>query len=250
MKIMELNKASLTYSTGKTAFCALQEISLAINEGEFLTIVGPSGCGKSSLLGLLAGTHRPTRGEALYQGRPIAGPSLERGILLQQAALFPWLSASENVAFGLKMQGVAKAARREMALDLLRKVGLESAGNRHTYELSGGMKQRVALARTLITNPAVILMDEPLAALDAFTKRKMHELFSKVWKESGKTFVMVTHDVDEAVRLGTKMIVMGAHPGRVNEVIEWGCQDTEGMDSRRSEAVAKVFASLRREAGE
>ncbi|MDG0789442.1 ATP-binding cassette domain-containing protein [Cohnella ginsengisoli] len=199
------------------------------------------------MLGIFAGTLTPTNGEALFLGRRIEGPSLERGIMMQQATLFPWLTAMDNVAFGLKMQGILKPERNRRTQDALRSVGLESSVRRYPYELSGGMKQRVSLARTLVTNPKIVFMDEPLASVDAFTKRRMHDLFVKLWKDTGKTFVMVTHDVDEAIRLGTKLIVMGAHPGRL--IAQYNIRDDscgrESMEyEREHERLAEVVFEL------
>ncbi|WP_152392848.1 ABC transporter ATP-binding protein [Paenibacillus guangzhouensis] len=246
MNLVKLENVSLAYEKGTSRVSVLRDIDVSVAEGEFITIVGPSGCGKSSLLALLAGTLRPSSGQVLYKNIPIVGTDPQRGILLQQAALFPWLSALRNVAYGLHMQGVAKTERLKQASVWLSRVGLEAFANRYPYELSGGMKQRVALARTLITNPELILMDEPLGALDAFTKRKMHELFAKVWRETGKTFIMVTHDVEEAVKLGTRMIVMCPRPGRIMEqfMLEGNRVDAWANEAEPS-IVQKVYDLLR-----
>lgn len=246
MKVLEMKNITLEYVQGKNRYCALKEINLTIDKGEFVTIVGPSGCGKSSLLGILAGTLIPTNGEAFYFGRRIEGPGLERGVMMQQATLYPWLTAMDNVAFGLKMQGIIKPERDRRAQESMRSVGLEASVRRYPYELSGGMKQRVALARTLVTNPEIVLMDEPLASVDAFTKRRMHELFAKLWEDTGKTFVMVTHDVDEAIRLGTKLIVMGTRPGRI--IAQYDIRDREWLEHER--LMQEVFGILKNEAEE
>lgn len=204
-------KVNLTYGSK----VILENVDLQVNEGEFVILVGPSGCGKSSLLNLAAGTLKPTSGRVWFEKNLILGTDPKRGIMFQDPSLFPWLTARENVSFSLKMKGINKKFRYDMASQYLDQVGLSEYAHYRSYELSGGMKQRVALARTLILDPQLILMDEPLGALDAITKRKMQDLFLKIWQQTQKTFFLVTHDVDEAVKLGTRIIVLAPTGGRI-----------------------------------
>ncbi|QSI47906.1 ABC transporter ATP-binding protein [Thermobispora bispora] len=191
----------------------LGPIDLAIEPGEFVTVVGPSGCGKSTLLRLIAGFTRPSAGSVAVSGRPVTGPGPDRGVVFQQPRLFPWLSVAANVGFGLR--GLPRAARRARVAELLELTGLSDAARLRPYELSGGMRQRAAIARALATRPRVLLMDEPFAALDAFTRERMQDELRRLWRSSGTTVVFITHDVDEAVYLGTRAIALSGGPGRV-----------------------------------
>jgi taurine transport system ATP-binding protein len=194
---------------------ALRDVSLALPKGEIATVLGPSGCGKTTLLNVVAGFLEPTEGEVWVDGRPVAGPGPERGMVFQQGALFEWMSVADNVAFGPRMKGMPGAQRREIVDRLLDVVGLAGFGDRAPYELSGGMQQRVALARCLANDPEVILMDEPLGALDALTREKMQGLILKVWRETGTTILLITHSVEEALLLGRRLVVMAPRPGRI-----------------------------------
>jgi len=194
---------------------ALANIDLAVADGEFLVVIGPSGCGKSTLLKLLAGLEAPTAGRLLHDGEPITGPDVNRSLIFQQPSLYPWLSALDNVAFGLKLQGVARAERRRRAGEFLRQVGLRDFGARHPHELSGGMQQRVAIARALCVGADILLMDEPFAALDVQTRYQMQSFLLDIWQGFGKTVVFVTHHIDEAVYLADRVVVLTARPGRV-----------------------------------
>jgi len=191
----------------------LGPIDLAIEPGEFVTVVGPSGCGKSTLLRLIAGFPRPSAGSVAVSGRPVTGPGPDRGVVFQQPRLFPWLSVAANVGFGLR--GLPRAARRARVAELLELTGLSDAARLRPYELSGGMRQRAAIARALATRPRVLLMDEPFAALDAFTRERMQDELRRLWRSTGTTVVFITHDVDEAVYLGTRAIALsgGARGG-------------------------------------
>ena len=196
---------------------ALKDISFSLKKGELLTVLGPSGCGKTTLLNIAAGFLRPTSGNITLGNNEINGPGVERGMVFQQGALFEWLTVNENVNFGLRMKKedpITTAKKVEEWLDI---VGLKGFGNTPTYQLSGGMQQRVALARCLINDPDIILMDEPLGALDALTREKMQSLVLKIWKETGKTIVLITHSVEEAVLLGEKLYVMAPRPGRIHK---------------------------------
>ncbi len=199
---------------------ALKDVSFSLDRGRILTLLGPSGCGKTTLLNILAGFLAPTSGKAILQGSEIDGPGQDRGMVFQQGALFEWLSVAENVGFGPKMNGRSSSDTKKIVDDLLSTVGLGGFGDKAVYELSGGMQQRVALARCLANDPELILMDEPLGALDALTREKMQGLILKLWNETGKTVILVTHSVEEALFLGDKLFVMAPRPGRIEKEYE------------------------------
>ncbi len=208
---------------------ALKDISFTLKQGELLSVLGPSGCGKTTLLNIIAGFLLPTGGALTLGGEPITGPGVNRGMVFQQGALFEWLTVSENVDFGLRMRGAKKKETRPKVDEWLEIVGLQGFGDTPTYQLSGGMQQRVALARCLINDPDLILMDEPLGALDALTREKMQSLVLKIWKETGKTIMIITHSVEEALLLGERLFVMAPRPGRLHKeyrlpFAEWGLQ--------------------------
>jgi len=194
---------------------ALDHINLQVRAGEFLCIVGPSGCGKSTLLHLIAGLHRQTSGEVLIDGKPVQKPGTDRILIFQELGLFPWLTVGQNVEFGMKMKGIGKAEREEKTRYYLRLVHLSKFQKSYTHQLSGGMRQRVALARALATEPDVLLMDEPFAALDAQTRDLLHEELERIWAETGRTIIFVTHNVREAIRLGDRVVLLTFRPGRV-----------------------------------
>ena len=196
---------------------AIQNLNFVLKKGELLTVLGPSGCGKTTLLNITAGFLRPTSGKITLGGKEINGPGLERGMVLQQGALFEWLTVADNVNFGLRMKKEDPKKIAEKVEEWLEIVGLQGFGNTPTYQLSGGMQQRIALARCLINDPDLILMDEPLGALDALTREKMQSLVLKIWKETGKTIVLITHSVEEALLLGQKLYVMAPRPGRLHK---------------------------------
>ena len=198
-----------------SAVQALQDVSLELKTGELLSVLGPSGCGKTTLLNILAGFLAPTGGSVRLNGAAVSGPGPERGMVFQQGALFEWMNVRRNIDFGPRMKGMARAERDRITDHLLETVGLGDFGEKAVYELSGGMQQRVALARCLANDPEVILMDEPLGALDALTREKMQGLVLKLWKETGKTVVLITHSVEEALLLGERLIVMAPRPGRI-----------------------------------
>jgi NitT/TauT family transport system ATP-binding protein len=205
-----------SYKNSRGSFTpALQNIDLEIEQGEFVTIVGPSGCGKSTLLHLIAGLDRPTTGEISVDGNPVTGPGTDRILLFQELGLFPWLTVRQNVEFGLKMAGVSKLERKDRARFFLRMVHLSHFEDHYMHQLSGGMKQRVALARSLALKPKILLMDEPFAALDAQTRDMLHDELERIWKETAPTIVFVTHNVREAVRLGDRVLLMSFRPGRI-----------------------------------
>jgi len=212
---LRLSGVSRSFPTPRGTLVALENINLEVSEGEFLCIVGPSGCGKSTLLNLMAGLDQPTGGEIWMDGRRIEGPGTDRLVIFQELGLFPWLTVQENVEFGLRMQGLPKQERRARSQQYLRLVHLSGFETSYVHQLSGGMKQRVALARSLVTEPDVLLMDEPFAALDAQTRDLLHEELARLWAETGKTIVFVTHNVREAVRLGGRVILLTFRPGRI-----------------------------------
>ena len=196
---------------------ALQDINLHLKAGELMSVLGPSGCGKTTLLNIVAGFLAPTGGEITLEGKEVTGPSAERGMVFQQGALFEWMSVRDNVGFGPRMKNAPKGETREKVDHLLDVVGLGDFKEKAIYELSGGMQQRVALARCLANDPDVILMDEPLGALDALTREKMQSLVLKLWKETGKTIILITHSVEEALLLGERLLVMAPRPGRIHK---------------------------------
>lgn len=195
---------------------ALKDVSLQLKEGELMSVLGPSGCGKTTLLNILAGFLAPTEGQTRMNGHVVEGPNAERGMVFQKGALFEWMSVRDNVEFGPRMKGMATRERAEISNHLLEIVGLQDFKEKAVYELSGGMQQRVALARCLANDPDVILMDEPLGALDALTREKMQGLVLKLWKETGKTVILITHSVEEALLLGERLLVMAPRPGRIH----------------------------------
>jgi NitT/TauT family transport system ATP-binding protein len=201
-------------------FVALEQINLDVASGEFVVIVGPSGCGKSSLLDLLGGLTEPSTGRILIDGHPIVGPALDRGLVFQQYALFPWRTAIKNVEFGLEAKRVARRERAERAGYFLDLVGLAGFADRYPHELSGGMKQRVAIARSLAYDPGVLLMDEPFAALDAQTRETLQGELLRIWEASRKTIIFITHGIDEAIYLGQRVVVVTSRPGRVKQIVD------------------------------
>ena len=204
----------------KKEFTAINNMDFVVNEGEFITLVGPSGCGKSTLLDLLGGLSIPTKGRILLDGKEITGPGLDRGTVFQQYALFPWKTARGNIEFGLEAKGVPKSQWKEQADYYLDLVGLKNFGERYPHELSGGMKQRVAIARSLAFNPDVLLMDEPFAALDAQTRETLQAELLRIWEKTGKTIIFITHGIDEAVYLGQRVVVLAANPGTVKKIVD------------------------------
>ena len=211
-----LSEICLSYHTQSgERLQALDHINLEVRSGEFLCVVGPSGCGKSTLLHLMAGLQPPTSGQVLVDGKPVDGPGTDRILIFQDHGLFPWLTVAQNVEFGLKMKGIAKAERQEKVQRYLRLVHLAKFEKSYIHQLSGGMRQRVAIARALATEPDVLLMDEPFAALDAQTRDLLHDELERIWSDTGCTIIFVTHNVREAVRLGDRVVLLTFRPGRV-----------------------------------
>jgi NitT/TauT family transport system ATP-binding protein len=218
---IEVRNVGRAFKTTTQDVVALTDVSLDIKPGRFVVLVGPSGCGKSTLLMMMAGLQHPSTGTIRISGAPIEKPDPNRvGVVFQEASLFPWLTAEDNVEFPLALRGVAKAERRAKAEEALKLVGLEGFGKRHPHELSGGMKQRVSIARGLVQDPPVLLMDEPFAALDEQTRMTMGDELLRIWAATGKTVVFVTHSLTEAVYLADEVVVMSARPGRIVDQLQ------------------------------
>jgi taurine transport system ATP-binding protein len=196
---------------------ALSDINLTLDSGELLVVLGPSGCGKTTLLNLVAGFLPARSGSIVLNGRPVTGPGAERGVVFQNEGLLPWRTVEDNVALGLQLAGMDKPARREIARQMLRNVGLEGAEKRFIWQLSGGQRQRVGIARALAADPQLLLLDEPFGALDAFTREQMQTLLLTLWKASGKQVLLITHDIEEAVFLATELVLLSPGPGRITE---------------------------------
>lgn len=226
---------------------ALKDVSFTLSPGEILTVLGPSGCGKTTLLNLIAGFLSPTQGELLLNDEPIKGPSAERLMVFQDGALFEWLSVAKNISFGPDLRGAPKAETENTVKRLLEKVGLQGFGDKAVYELSGGMQQRVALARCLANDPELILMDEPLGALDALTREKMQSLILKLWKETGKTILLITHAVEEALFLGERLFVMAPRPGRIEKEYRLPFADRGLDEDPREIKTSSEFIQKRKE---
>ncbi len=218
MSFLEIIDVHKTFRSNKGEVQALAGVTFSVERGEFMVIVGPSGCGKTTLLQIVAGLEEPTRGEVRLAGKKISGWGSERTMIFQDYTLFPWLTVRGNVEFGLKLAGIPQSERARIALDLIRRVGLEGFEDHYPGELSGGMQQRVAIARALAVDPAVLLMDEPFASVDAITRGKLQAELVRLWSESGKTVLFVTHSLREALLLADRIVVLTPRPGRVKAV--------------------------------
>jgi NitT/TauT family transport system ATP-binding protein len=221
---------------------ALRDVNFGVADGEFVCIVGSSGAGKTTLFRIIAGLEEATEGAVLVDGEPIDGAGMDRGMVFQEYGLFPWRTVLENVTFGLEQREVSASERRSRARELIELVGLEGSEDSYPKELSGGMKQRVGIARALAVDPEILLMDEPFGSVDAQTKQRLHGELLDIWRQTDKTVLFVTHDVDEAVTLADRVVVLTGSPGTVHEVVE---VDLERPRSRREEAFAEHEARLR-----
>jgi len=218
---LQVDKVSLRYQKPDGGvFTALEQVSFEVPDQQFAVLVGPSGCGKSSLLYLTAGLNEPTQGEIYVGGQQVQGPGADRGMVFQSYTLFPWLTVRQNVEFGLKRRGMAAAQRKDIVDYYVNEVGLSGFADNYAKQLSGGMMQRVAIARALANDPQILLMDEPFGALDSQTRLQMQQLLLRVWGNSKKTVLFVTHDIDEAILLGDRVYVMGAKPGRIKQILD------------------------------
>lgn len=217
---VRIDQVKKVYNGRNGEMVALNGVSLDIKDNEFVCVVGPSGCGKSTLLNIIAGLLEPTSGAVYVDDQKVVGTGVERGVVFQQYALFPWLTVKKNVEFGLKLKGLPKDEIEETAMKYIRMVELEKFANAYPKELSGGMKQRVAIARAYAVNPQVLLMDEPFGALDAQTRTQLQSELLKTWEEERKTCFFITHDVEEAIILAQRVVIMSARPGRIKEIVE------------------------------
>ena len=245
---LELRSVSRIFHSASGDIHAIDSVNLRVRPGEFVCIVGPSGCGKSTLLNLFAGLDQPTSGKVLMDGVAVNGPGPDRVVMFQEHGLFPWLSVRGNIEFGLKCKGVSRQQSREIARYWLRVVHLERFENSYIHQLSGGMKQRVALARSLAMDSEVLLMDEPFTALDAQSRDLLHEELERVWSSTGKTIVFVTHNVREAVRLGDRVILMSFRPGRIMKEFRINLEHSRHVEDIDVAASAKeIMTHLRAE---
>lgn len=213
--LIAIQDVSMVYTGHETETLALKEISFDIYPNDFIALLGPSGCGKSTLLNLIAGFLQPTSGQILMHGKPIQGPGRDRGVVFQKTSLFPWLSVEENIQYGLKIADIGKEDMARKTAAYLDVIEMEGTEKKYPLELSGGMMKRVALARTLINEPEIVLMDEPFSALDAITRSTIHDLIRKIYRQNRQTFFLITHDIDEALSLANRVLVMGKNPGHI-----------------------------------
>ncbi|WP_030437685.1 ABC transporter ATP-binding protein [Actinoplanes subtropicus] len=244
MTAIHIENVSKVFEARGATVTALDGIDLQVRAGEFLVIVGPSGCGKSTLLDLIGGLATPSAGRILVAGQEVTGPGLDRGVVFQQYALLPWRTAQGNVEFGLEAKNVPRRDRAARAGEYLDLVGLSAFHDRYPHELSGGMKQRVAIARSLAFDPEVLLMDEPFAALDAQTRDGLQDELLRIWERTGKTVVFITHGIEEAVYLGQRVAVMTSRPGRIKQVVDVPLTARSATEDLRSDP---EFAHYRHE---
>jgi len=245
--LIDVNNLKISYGKEGDSILAVEDVNIKIKKGEFLCVLGPSGCGKSTLLKAIAGYIQPTEGECLMDGKPIVGPDWHRGVVFQSPTLYPWMSVKENVEFGPRMRGLSDNEIEEIREHFLEQVKLTGFGKKPTFELSGGMKQRVALARVLANYPEVILMDEPLGALDALTRSNMQTLIREIWEENNSTIIFVTHDIDEALSLGTRLVIMSKRPGRILEEFEVNFTDKIFKEKSKDVIYSEEYIAVKRQ---
>lgn len=246
-KLLELENISVDFVTKKGTHTAVKNITMTVRKGEFISIVGPSGCGKSTLLNVIGGFLPPSGGTILDRGKALVGPSRHRGVVFQKPALYPWLNVEQNIAFGLKMRSIDKQERQKIVDENLKRVQLTDFSHMHSYELSGGMQQRVAIARILANDPDVLLMDEPFGALDVLTREHLQSVLLKIWRETHKTVLLITHSVEEAIYLSTSVYIMSELPGQIiKEVKTPFSTEYAEMDGRQIKSLPE-FVQLREE---
>jgi NitT/TauT family transport system ATP-binding protein len=256
--ILDISQVSKTFAAANGAgTLALQATDLRVAENDFITILGPSGCGKSTLLRMVAGLDVPSTGSITLDGKPVTAPGADRGMVFQSYTLFPWLSVTQNVCFGLREKALPQAQQREIAAHFIAKVGLNGFENHLPKQLSGGMQQRTALARALANNPRILLMDEPFGALDHQTRELMQELLQGIWESERKTVLFVTHDIDEAIFMGSRAVVMSARPGRIKcdipvEIAHpraYSVKTTQAFVDLKARLTEEIRVEVRRAAG-
>jgi NitT/TauT family transport system ATP-binding protein len=242
--ILRVNALNKFFQSGSQTITALRNISFQTHRREFLCIIGPSGCGKSTLVRILAGLETQSDGEVLLDGRPVKGPGRERGMVFQGYTLFPWLTVKKNVMFGLRMNNIGRAEAAKQADEWLGLIGLTKFADVYPHQLSGGMKQRVAIIRALVNHPRILLMDEPFSALDAQTRARMQAYLLEIWKKVDITIVFITHDLDEAIFLADRILVLSAHPGEIQELIEVPLERPRRAEQMNSEPFLAMKARL------
>lgn len=241
--MIECNGVTKTFTTdSRDPFVAVQDLDLHIARDEFITILGPSGCGKSTLLSMIAGFEEPTSGRLLVDGEPVSGPSPDKGVVFQEFALFPWMTVRRNIAYGLRERKVPKDQQRRIVDEMLNLVGLDHVADHFPRQLSGGLKQRVSLARVLANDPKILLLDEPFGALDEQRRMQLQDELLRIWEQDRKTALFITHSIEEAVVLGDRVVVMSAHPGRVKAIIDVDLDRPRDRNSDEFNAVRRRVA--------
>lgn len=241
---VQIRNVTKIYATGRNPVLALKDVSIEIGEHEFMCIVGPSGCGKTTLLNLLAGFESPTSGTVEAFGRTVTGPGPDRTLMFQDYALFPWLTVKGNIEYGLRRLGIPSAERGEIVRHYVALIDLEGFEDKFPKQLSGGMRQRVALARALAVNPRMLLMDEPFAALDSFTREKMQDELIRVWEKERKAVLFITHNIDEAIKLADVVVVMCPRPGRISQVIRIDSPRPRDVDSEENVKIVRTVREV------